>query len=61
MAFNWRLGGVYIMVFMVSQYFGAFGADIAPFELVFAPIDSWDSWLSIDAKTSSDGLVDLEL
>ena len=56
-----RKGGVCIMVFMVSQYFGAFGADIAPFELVFAPIDSWDSGLSIGAKTSSDGSVDLEL
>ena len=45
----------YIMVF---QYFGT---DIAPSELVFAPIDSWDSGLSIGAKTSSDRLVDLEL
>ena len=26
--------------FMVFQYFGAFGADIAPFELVFVRIDS---------------------
>ena len=31
------LYGVRFMVFMVFQYFGA---DIVPFELVFAPIDS---------------------
>ena len=29
-----------IMVFMVFQYFGAYGADIARFELVFARIES---------------------
>ena len=42
-AFGWRLGGClwcYIMVFMVCQDFGAFDADIAPSELVFAAIDS---------------------
>ena len=60
-AFRLWCSWCYIMVFMVSQYFGAFGADIAPLELVFAPIDSWDSGLSIGAKTSSDRSVDLEL
>ena len=35
------------------RFFGAYGADIGRTELVFARIDSWDSGLSIRAKTSS--------
>ena len=32
--------GVMVYGVMVRQYFGAYGADIAPSELVFARIDS---------------------
>lgn len=46
---------------MACQYFGGYLVDIVEFELVFAPIDSWDLRLSIGAKSSLNRQVDLEL